>query len=453
MRETLNNLRTGILFSIGFYSLLNYNHAKADYFPFPPLQDQICDNSSRVDKDKLIEYLLNKYPINMVVLKNDNGKIISLREFFSSQALLNSKDCAKCSVADKANLEAIRGSVASILAGTVATSYKPTNRSINPAQYFEGDDAFGAVQCIKVQGHPVEPPGAQFMPPPSSQSPIRIRGTAADLYIDRSDDKDFASSSKATIDFSNDGTAKTQTDTFVADIGYFVPNIFKEEGANYLDVIPYAGVNRKIVTVDVGSKAMPSANETADFGVMANRYQFLGSYIFPLLGNNPLPFSNLISLTPDYLFNFQDDSRLFTFKMQDIPEINDGINSYFPIISGNDNFVSMKIIFDVRADFGAYSDRGIAAVAASHKAFLRFGGQAGLAFVSDNPYVPVSLSVTYTGLYGAAGGVNIGEFITSGSYFFDPKKYFALSVSYENGVRQDTAVREQKWDVGLSAHF
>jgi hypothetical protein len=317
--------------------------------------------------------------------------------------------------------------------------------SIDPQLYFSSDDSYAPIQCVMINGQPVEPSTGLTKPPPSSQSNWRIRGTSTDLYIDRSDTQSFAGSSKATISFANNGTAKSQTTQFTGDVGYNIPtNFLSGHSGDSIEIIPYAGINRDVVTVSNGSTVKPSTTDTADFGVIGSTYLIINS--------SPLAFGNQLNLRPDYLFNFHDGSRILTFNIQYIPVMNNRVNSYFPIIHGSDNFASAELMLDFRSDNGTYTDRGTSNIAA-HTNFARIGGQAGVGVISDNDSVPVSFSATYTGLYDASGPINVGEFIASLTYYLDPNKYLGLSASYANGTREDTAQREQKWDIALTAHF
>ncbi len=128
------------------------------------------------------------------------------------------------------------------------------------------------------------------------------------------------------------------------------------------------------------------------------------------------------------------------------------INDYRRFLSYRDDIASFKPILDLRLDNGVYTNRG-ATAAAANKDFVRVGGQIGIGIVSDNPYVPLSFLSTYTGLYGAAGEVNIGYFSNSITLPLDPNKYFGLTANYSNGNREDTGKREQLWTIGISGRF
>jgi hypothetical protein len=418
--------------------------------PFPPPQKEVCTASNIVDKDKLADYLLTKFPVNVRALQSTTDPTLQrlslLRQLLASPILADPSQCKTCSASDKASLSAIQGNMAQVLAGSLKLSFDPSS-PVDPNVYFRAPtNEENAIRCIVANGQPVEAPSALYTPPEKSQSNFRIRGAAADLYVDRSATQDFAATSKATIDFNDNGTAKTRTDKFVADIGYRIPiTTFDSMPGSRLELIPYAGTSRNIVTVGKGSKTKPSASETADLGALTSMYLVTGS--------GPTPFGHLINFRPDYLFDLQDDSQLLTANLQYLPVINSIINSFRPVITGNDSFASYKIIFDLRNDNGVYTNRGKASVASSHKSFSRLGGQVGLAVLSDYEPLPLSFTSTYTGLYGISGNRNISYFVNTLTFYLDSNKYWGISASYANGVKEDTAKRDQQWDIALSVHY
>jgi hypothetical protein len=202
-----------------------------------------------------------------------------------------------------------------------------------------------------------------------------------------------------------------------------------------------------------GSAAKPSATETVDFGVSADT--------FLVVENGYAPWGHLIRIRPDYLFDLQDDSRIASLNIQYVPTVNTlvrigsgesafglSLNTYRPLWPG---VVFLKPMLDFRIDSGFYTDRGLAAVAASHQDFFRLGGQTGLSLLSATDAFPIALSTAYTGLYGAIGQRNIGYFANSLSFNVAP--YITPTVTYSNGTREDTAKREQLWQVGLSFRY
>jgi hypothetical protein len=108
-------------------------------------------------------------------------------------------------------------------------------------------------------------------------------------------------------------------------------------------------------------------------------------------------------------------------------------------------------MLDFRLDTGTYANRGLASVAKTHIDYVRLGGQAGLSIILPS-YFPVTFTTSYIGLFGARGNVDIGYFANSLSYPL-VKDYVAITASYTNGNREDTAKREQLWLVGLSLHY
>lgn len=416
--------------------------------PFPPPQKEICTDQNIVDKEKLTDYLLQKFPINARALPpTSDPHLLSLslqRQLMVGPQLADPENCSRCSKSDKENLRAIRGHMSQVLAGSLKSSYAPT-ADIDPEIYFAGSNATNQIACVVANGKPVEAPDAFFQPPQASASKFRVRGSATDLYVDRSSQQNFAAASKATINFVDDDVAKKRTDKMTATIGYsFTTSPFADMPWTHLELIPYVGTNRTIVKVGSGSSSKPSATETANFGFLSSLYYAEESGI--------LPFSHILNVRPDFLLDLQDDSRLFTLNFQYVPVINKFLNSYRPL-PGAADFASFKVIFDIRNDNGIYTDRGETGVRDQHKNFLRIGGQLGLAVVSDNIDVPMSFTTTYTGLYGAVGEKDIGYFANSLTYYLDPNKYFGIGINFTNGTREDTAKRENQWEVAFSGRF
>lgn len=107
----------------------------------------------------------------------------------------------------------------------------------------------------------------------------------------------------------------------------------------------------------------------------------------------------------------------------------------------------------LKDDNGWYSDRGKPAVESLHRDYVRLGGELGVSIVSDDEYLPLSLTTSYIRLHPVSGMTEIGYFANSLTYSLDPNKYFGVSLNYMNGTREDTAARQSQWEIALSGHF
>jgi hypothetical protein len=280
-------------------------------------------------------------------------------------------------------------------------------------------------------------------PAKSILDPLRIRGTTDDLFIDRAQQA-FKGSSKATINFNGDGVAKTRTDAMTIVMGYAFGD------PSTIEAVPYIATNRKIVNVYAGSTSKPSSAETADAGIAATGY-------FNTYGGGRV-MGNRIVVRPDFLEDMQDNSEIASLQLRYIPEIDRDItlapiwlNTFAPLIPGDPDPIWVEPMLDFRLDTGTYANRGLASVAKTHIDYVRLGGQAGLSIILPS-YFPVTFTTSYIGLFGARGNVDIGYFANSLSYPL-VKDYVAITASYTNGNREDTAKREQLWLVGLSLHY
>jgi hypothetical protein len=432
---------------IGFVS-----SAAAAKYPFPPTQETICTAAHVVDKDKLTKYLFTKYPVSALAVEPSGDPALarwsSARQILAGATLMHPETCKNCSKPDIENLANIRTAMNLLLMGMQKESFAPSVAA-SPDVYFRGPNEENAIRCVTTpSGGPVEAPGAVIADSNGAVSPLRVRGKPDDLYIDRGDaatKSNFASSSKAMFDISRDNVAKKAVYKVVFDVGYaFSLPMPSGRSGDYLNLIPYFGMNYNITTVDTGSSAKPSINKTVDVGILFSTL---------LIGDQDIaPISHRFSLRPDYLFDLHDDSRLVSGQFIYTP-IGLGVVNRYRSISGTTDFASYKVLFDLRNDNGIYTDRGNPTVAGDHQDFIRLGGQIGLSVASDNPAFPVSLTTSYVRVHPVLGVTEVGYFANELTWFLDANKFFGITFSYSNGTREDTAKRESQWEIGLSGHF
>jgi hypothetical protein len=129
------------------------------------------------------------------------------------------------------------------------------------------------------------------------------------------------------------------------------------------------------------------------------------------------------------------------------------LNYVHPIIPNQNDFVSYQTIFNIRFDQGVYADKGTTNPAQNQN-YARMGPQIGLAFISDMPTLPLSMTFTDTFLGGFSGKFeHLNYFKTVLGLSFDEKKYTSFTVSYSNGRREDTTQRENLWSTGLTMRY
>jgi hypothetical protein len=418
--------------------------ACAQDLPFPPRQSEICVESGGrkiVDKKKLARYLLTRFPFNAAAVPDGNeqaypGVDLNRRIIADPQICQGNSFCKK---ADQESLAGIRGNMAALLLGSIP-GYRPTV-VMDPEAYILGSNEDGAIVCEQAAGRPVEAPGAVFTPPPKAASPVRVRGKASDLYVDRDQQKDFQGTSQAIVSYAVDDIAGKDTATVKGAIGYVLPTDLLKGSGQRFDLIPYLETNTIVVDPQPGSKTKPSATETLNTGILASLFLVSSS-----------EFGHVLNFRPDFLFDFQDDSRLLTGRLQYIPVVRGFLNDFIRFVPDRDDFASFKPVLDLRAEAGVYTQKGTNPIALAEPRIVRLGGQAGITIVSDSLYVPLSFSASYLWLEGILGR-DIGYFSSSLTWHLDPKKYFGITATYSKGEREDTAKREDQWTIGLTARF
>jgi len=425
-------------------AVVSVHAVSAQDLPFPPRQSEICiDLGGRkiVDKRKLARYLLTKFPFNAAAVpEGDDARYAGLdlnrRIIADPQICQGNKFCKKN---DQESVAGIRGNMAALLLGSIP-GYRPT-AVMEPEVYFLGSNEGSAIVCEQKEGRPVEAPGAVFTPPPKTSSPVRVRGKANDLYIDRDQQKDFQGTSQAIASYAVDDLAGKSTATVKGVVGYAIQTDLIKGSGQRFDLIPYVETNTVIVDPQPGSKTKPSATETLNTGILASVFLVTSSEL-----------GHVLNFRPDYLFDFQDDSQLLTGRLQYIPVVRGLVNDFIRFVPDRDDFASFKPVLDFRAEAGVYTETGTNPIALGEARLLRLGGQAGITIVSDNPFVPLSFNTSYTWLE-AIVGRDIGYFSSTLTWHLDPKKYFGITAGYSKGTREDTARKEDLWTIGLTGRF
>jgi hypothetical protein len=415
--------------------------------PFPPVQAEVCTAVHIVDKEKLTAYLLKKYPISILAFRPSSDP--ALQKLSPPRQLLANPDtCASgCTKADAANLSAINGNMSAFLAGVLAQSFRPTS-AVDYREYLRGRDEDNAIQCVVDQtGKAVEAPGTLFESPAAAVSNIRIRGSPDQLYIDRSEKQEFAKTDKATIALAEDNIAGKRTSKVVLDIGYHIPTSLLDNATpgSHMDVIPYVGINRNDVSVRSGSTAKPSTSDQIVAGVLGSAF---------VIGQpSTMPIGHRVNARPNFLSDLQHHSRLLSLNLEYFPVLNNGLNSFQPVMRERNDFASWELIAALKSDIGHFLAQGNSSVSAMNRDYVRVGGQLGVAILSDQALVPVDGNLTYVGLYPFSGGTHVSNLKCSLTYNFDPNKYFGLTLTGSRGVREDNGLSERLWEIALSLRF
>jgi hypothetical protein len=418
--------------------------AMAQELPFPPRQSEICiayGGRKVVDKKKLARYLLTKFPFNAAAVpERDDPGFAGLdlnRRIIADPQICHGN--AFCKKGEQESVAGIRGNMAALLLGTIP-GYRPTV-TMDPEAYILGANEDGAIVCEQEGGRPVEAPGAVLAKPPKATSPVRVRGKAGDLYIDRDQGKDFQGTSQAIASYAVDDIAGKSTATVKGAFGYAIQTeLLKEKGQRF-DLVPYVETNTVFVEAQPGSKSKANATQTVNTGVLASLFLVSSS-----------DFGHVLNFRPDFLFDFEDDSQLLTARLQYIPVVRGLLNDFIRFVPDRDDFASFKPVLELRADTGVYTEKGSNPIAMEEQRLVRLGGMAGVAIVSDSDLVPLSFNASYTWLEGVLGR-DIGYFSGALTWHLDPKKYFGITATYSKGERDDTARREDQWMIGLSGRF
>ncbi|WP_157977937.1 hypothetical protein [Paraburkholderia kururiensis] len=416
----------------------------------------ICANGV-VDKDKLALSLLQQYPVSAAAVSISS--VDKLKNLSPQRQLYANEDpcsTASCSASDKKNIGTGSFRIREMLLGYDRGNFIPTNPEATPFEYMSGPNEQSAIKCVNANASLGGSSEAKVVKSGSTLlSQFRLRGSASALAVPRPDvlsgdagtPTPFSTTDKATFDLLQNSAAGSRTSNILTFVGYAIPtSLFDLDGAggNTFSIIPYAGINRDIVSVSKGSSVKPSVSNTADFGV-------IGLFSF-LEGDRNVEVNHVLSVRPDYLFDFHDGSRLATLNFIYTPVLQGIANTYAPIsINVKSGYFAYEPIFEVKSDIGHYTDRGLPGVSAGKKDFIRVGGEIGLGLVSQLSWLPVDISVTYARLYPANGGVRVGELNCVLSYNFT--QYFSVSLKYLHGNREDTAKFEKQWELALSAKY
>jgi hypothetical protein len=181
---------------------------------------------------------------------------------------------------------------------------------------------------------------------------------------------------------------------------------------------------------------------------------------FVSLQGTPSQGGVFISVRPDYLWDANDHSQLFTGDVVVTPRLRltEGkdefyLNAYRQLLPAALPKIYWEPVVLLKFDGGVYTKLGSNSLAAKNSSIARGGGQFGLNVVSDYPNWPLSFSTSYVYLYSWEAGKNIGYFSNSLTFSLDSKKYTGVTLMYNNGNLESTGKRQEQTTVGLSFKY
>jgi hypothetical protein len=279
-------------------------------------------------------------------------------------------------------------------------------------------------------------------PAAADASPLRVRGVSDDLMI-RRDQRNFSSTSKATLTVSGDhSTNQTQTAKVTGAVGY----AFASDNG-LVEAVPYFSFYQSLTQVTGKAQSIDPTSFVA-----------AGTVFSATLPGDLLV--QTFSGKPQFLENTKDHSQIasFTFLYKpytafDVSKGGFNLNDPRPLPFWPNAYG--EVLFDLRANVGEYTNRGDDPVQRLlNQSYSRAGSHFGFAITTNSDGPSFTLKVAETYLYGFSGTIrNLDLFESSLTYNFDPKNYLGLTASYNKGRNLDTGLREQVWMVGLSARY
>src|ERR1700722_2284070 len=294
------------------------------------------------------------------------------------------------------------------------------------------------IQCA-AKDAPQPPPPYNAASDKSPLSKVRVRGASDDLYIDRLQGNFKATAAAAGTFTSNTLAVHTTTTKAGAALAYAFAPIPPTQ------LLPYFSFSQSI-TGTAGKPGVVDPTNNVAWGVVAERY-----FIDP---NTPA-ISHVLSVKPQFLINTTDHSELASVRLIYAPWIDSAVFNLntFKKLNFLPGSTWGEIVFDVRNDYGAYTDRGLTpAIIGVNKDFERAGARIGVALTNDN-FPSLTLLVSETYLYGFSGYYRAIDLFQASLTYNLVNNYLGLTASYKKGRDEDTAVASQTWTVGLTARY
>ena len=414
----------------------------------PPTQKAVCD-AGVVTKGKLANYALDACGVSRTfedsmesrgaltlspseeALLTDGGITLTRAE-----RLLLATPCTAqtpCAREDAQALESAQN-LLDVMLNYEAPAYRNIAQAITARQFFE-DPKAQLVCGTNGSGQTVEAPGAVPVKKPNWSQRLRVRGSTDGLFF-MNIAPQFSAADKASVGSTFANSNDTRTDKIIAVVGYAVNDPMKEPLYN---LFPYLGVNRNIARPT--GKSVSVNSDTVDFG-------FLNSFDL-----QSAAMVHWVTLRPDLLVNHKDQSHLLTASTVYTPIKNCPrcLNDYYMggPLSG---IASIEPILDLRSDFGHYTQAGNSTTT-DYKNYWRIGPRAGFSVTSENPFVPLDLTVIDVYLQGVSGSLPRVNYFKSVLSYKILGKFVGLDLSFSHGRREDTAQPEHQWSIAFSGAY
>jgi hypothetical protein len=410
------------------------------------VKDPLGSTKMYVDPEKLIGFTLDANNVRRAVENGVRGADQPGAAPGRKLLFLVSKPCemnaTKCGAPDTLAVDGARGDFFHFLTNASLTTdpnisafaYSAAKPITNPADFFDGTIR---IQCVAGR----ETRGISL--PPPSPIPVYVRGGADQLYI-LPESGAYSAVTKANLNFTGDGGTHKQTVKLVGVIGYpFKPAA--NDPSTWL-VVPYAGINKNFTRTKGSAKSV-----TADTWNLGLSYSISRRSIF---SGSDASITDFYVVRPDYLFNDQDGSRLGTLNLLYAPYVHPlHLNDAIPINGASGDAVAyVQTIAELHLDVGWYADRG--SKPDDRRDYARLGPKVGLALINANPNLPLSLILTHLHLWGSSGKPHDIDYSTAAlSWGLDAKRNASVDLTYSNGRREDTALREELWGIAIAAKY
>ncbi len=422
----------------------------------PPKQSAVCENGT-VNREKLVNYVLDTCTVSrnmesrvgaLPLSGAEEAAVAKGAKLSAGDRIFTHPACQAGDTCTPAEIDTVRG--AGILLGLVlgsppiySSAFRNDSAKVTPEDFLEDPNA--QITCLKdAAGKPQDPAGSSPAAKADFQLPVRVRGSTDGLFFDKNSTQ-FSSVDKASISSSYGSDKSTRTDKSTIVVGYPLKNDIL---ATY-NAIPYVSLNRNISRPT--AKAVSVGSDTDSIGLL-NAFQWSGT---EESGGEHVPVTQFVTVRPDLLVNHLDRSHLLTIGAVYTPIKNYSrtgcfLNDYHVGIFGGE--ASIEPIGDFRSDIGHYTHDGDSKKT-NYRNYWRVGPRVGFSLASDNPWVPLQLTVTEVYLKGVTGALSRVDYFKSVLSYKLVGKFISLDASFGNGRREDTGLAEHLWSLGLSGAY
>lgn len=282
----------------------------------------------------------------------------------------------------------------------------------------------------------------------AQQAGLRLRGTPDDLSISKTD-TGYSGASKATLNVSDDQATKVTTTQIQGAVGYAIPTDPNAQNV----VTPYVAGDYN------GSQTKGKPNKLSadyiDFGIQDTALINLG------IGEATLSFA------PDYLHNYISGASVVSAQPIFAPIIYKGINRPYSLsellmktigtgLPASDTTSAagatyVTLLFDVRGDFGTFTNCGIPSAQAGNQDYARVGSKFGIDIAKKNWF---EFTLADVQLYGPIGVQrHVSDLELSLTFYPGNQNVLGLALGYKSGLIEESLQKEQIWSIGLTAKY